>query len=97
MSNLPTPRPSSPPFSDSAQEVHLELVRHYADVLRMLTERISSAVSPPAGPPVVAPDPAPESFASAPDPSSSWDAAVSMLECRDWHTESLVHLWLAPS
>ncbi len=97
MSNIQPPHSFSPPFSESAQEVHLELVRHYADVLRMLTERIPSAVSPPAVSAAVAPDPAPELSEPPPDPSSCWEAAVSVLERRDWHTESLVHLWLAPS
>lgn len=95
MSDLQPPRFSSPTFPDPAQDVHLELVRHYADVLRMLTGRIPSAVSPPAGA-AVALDPAPEILETPPDPSFCWEAAVSVLERRDWHTESLVHLWLAP-
>ena len=41
---------SSPPFQENAasQELHIELVRHYADVLRMLTERIAPVSAVPA-------------------------------------------------
>ncbi len=44
-------QPSSfPPFQENAssQELHIELVRHYADVLRMLTERIVPVFAVPA-------------------------------------------------
>ena len=87
--------PSSPPIQEPVQDLHIELVRHYVDVLRMLTDQISSV--PAAPDPVVS---APEelaAFPGAPAPTLCWESAVSVLECRDWHTESLVHLWLRPS
>ncbi len=84
---------SSSPVPEHAPDLHVELVRHYVDVLRMLTERISSVPSPP--PPAVsaAVEPDPEVAA----PTSCWESAVSLLSCRDWHMEPLVHLWLQPS
>ncbi len=92
--------PFSPPIQEPVQDLQVELVRHYVDVLRMLTDRISSV---PAAPDPAAPDPvvsAPEESAAvpgAPAPTLCWESAVSVLACRDWHTESLVHLWLRPS
>ncbi len=92
---------SSPPFQEStaSQELHVELVRHYADVLRMLTERIApvSAVPAPEVSSAAEPDPVPEIHEAPPDPTSCWESAVAMLQNRDWHTETIVHLWLQPA
>ncbi len=92
--------PSSAPIQEPVQDLRVELVRHYVDVLRMLTDRISSVPAAP-DPAVSAPAvSAPEESAAVPGtpaPTLCWESAVSVLACRDWHTESLVHLWLRPS
>lgn len=83
----------------AAQELHMALVRHYADVLRLLTQRIAPvpAVSPPVEPASVEPESTPAVQAPPLDPSSDWESAVSLLARRDWHAETILHLWLQPS
>ena len=62
--NLDPFYPQSSEFRESAspQDLHVELVRHYADVLRMLTERIcpTPSVSTPVRPVPEDPPPSPE-------------------------------------
>ena len=84
--------PSSAPIQEPVQDLHVELVRHYVDVLRMLTDRISSVPATPD--PVVSAPGESAAVPGAPAPTLCWE---SVLACRDWHTESLVHLWLRPS
>lgn len=91
--------PPSSPSRGAAQELHSELIRHYADVLCMLTARIPSTPTVPAAVDSASevPDPIPETSGVPPDPSSAWESAVALLERRDWHSETIVHLWLRPS
>ena len=70
----------------------MELVRHYADVLRMLTERIAPVSAVPAPELSSAAAPVPEIPEAPPDPTSCWESAAAMLQNRDWHTETIVHL-----
>ena len=89
--NFSTPEPT-PRGSTSAQELHLELVRHYADVLRMLTERVPApglSATPAAAPPV---QEAPE--AQLEEVPASWEEASGYLHARDFRREEVVHLWL---
>ena len=99
--NLDPSYPQSSEFRESAspQDVHVELVRHYADVLRMLTDRICSppSVSAPARPIPEDPPPSVEVVESAPASCSDWESAASLLRTRSWDTETIVHLWLQPS
>ena len=87
--------PEATPAAHS-QDLHLELVRHYADLLRIMAERVTE-VAPPvaAAAPVVAlsPEPRVEEARSEPDPSS-WEAALDLLQSRDWTQECVVALWL---
>ena len=81
----PTPRGNT-----SAQDLQLELVRHYADVLRMLTERI-----PTLGPPATsAAAPPPVQEAQLEETPASWEEASGYLHARDFRREEVVHLWL---
>ena len=78
------------------QDLPLELIRHYTDLLRIMAERIAGAVphaaavaapaAPlPSGPRVEAP-----SEGDAP----SWEAALDLLHSREWTQECVVALWL---
>ena len=55
----------------------------------MLTEWIPSAsvVSPPEEPELL-----PEVAETPPDSSLDWESEVSLLERRDWHAETIIHL-----
>ncbi len=87
-----TPEPT-PRGNTSAQDLHLELVRHYADVLRMLTARVP-ALGPPATPAAAPPlaQEAPE--AQLEETPASWEEASGYLHARDFRREEVVHLWL---
>ena len=65
----------------------------------MLTARIPSTPTVPATVDSASevPDPIPETSGMPPDPSSAWESAVTLLERRDWHSETIFHLWLRPS
>ena len=94
--------PVSPPNGEVSQALHIELIRHYAEVLRMLTDRIATppSLSAPivaSPPPVELSDPVPPEDLPESPSCSDGESADSLLACRDWHTERLVHLWLRPS
>ena len=92
--NIRSSTTSNLPVQESSQELHLELVRHYTDVLRLFTDRLSPVVSEP-NPVVPAPAPVvsgPSSEVPEPDRSSCWESAESLLAGRDWHAEKIVHL-----
>lgn len=97
--NLEPPLPPSPPSRGAAQELHSELIRHYADVLCMLAARIplTPAASAAVDSAAAAPEPVFETSEPPPDPSSGWESASALLARRDWHAEKIVHLWLRPS
>ena len=87
-----TPEPT-PRGNTSAQDLHLELVRHCADVLRMLTARVP-APGPPA-PPAAAPSPVQEApEAQLEEAPASWEEASGYLHARDFRRGEVVHLWL---
>ena len=42
------------------------------------------------------PDAIPEIHEAPLDTTSCWKSAIIMLQNRDWHTETIIHLWLQP-
>ncbi len=71
----------------------MKLVRHYADVLRMLTARVP-APDPPA-PPAATPSPVQEApEAQLEEAPASWEEASGYLHARDFRRGEVVHLWL---
>ena len=87
---------SRSPEGASPQGLSVELMRHYADVLRLLTEHVVGTLPRPDGAvaPVVA---APEPREPVPaDPEPPWEAALDLLRSRDWTQERVVALWLHP-
>ena len=84
---------STPRGNTSAQDLYLELVRHSADVLRMLTARVP-APGPPATP-AAAPPPVQEApEAQLEEVPASWEEASGYLRARNFRREEVVHLWL---
>ncbi|MCY4673691.1 MAG: hypothetical protein OXD43_08020 [Bacteroidetes bacterium] len=80
-----TPEPT-PRGNTSAQDLYLELVRHYADVLRMLTERVPALGSPTT--PAAAPSPVQEApEAQLEEVPASWEEASGYLHARNFRRE----------
>ena len=91
--DLQGPKRPNAPGPVHYADLHLELVRYHSDMLRLLTERVAGAQ--PLGMPL-APEPAAPAPHDAPEASSpaSWEAALALLQSRDWTQEPVVALWL---
>ena len=94
--DLPRRSQQDLPAAAPHQDLSLELIRHYTDLLRIMAERIAGAVPHAAA--VAAPAASlpsePRVAAPSEGDAPSWEAALDLLHSREWTQECVVALWL---
>lgn len=97
--SFPDLPPDAPTFlEDTGHEVRLHLLRHYADVIRLLAdELLSKPVVQPAARESIAPAPPVEAVAeptAVPEDADRLNAALTLLQTRSLAEDPVVALWL---
>ena len=84
--DLPSRSQQDLPAAAPHQDLPLELIRHYTDLLRIMAERIAGAVPHAAAvavPAAVLPS-EPRVEAPSEGDAPSWEAALDLLHSREW-------------